>query len=50
MDMAPPEAEADEVDVMAVLKEFESWYAAKHGSPFWVLFENHMPETPVVDF
>ena len=48
--MAPPEAEADDADVMAALKEFEAWYAAKHGSPFWVLFENHMPETPVVDF
>ena len=48
--MAPPEAEADDVDVMEALKEFEAWYQAKHGSPFWVLFENHIPETPVVDF
>lgn len=48
--MAPPEAEAEEVDVAAVLKQFEDWYAQKHGSPFWILFENYMPETPVVDF
>jgi hypothetical protein len=50
MSFAPPEAEADEPDVMAVLKTFESWYAEKHGTPFWILFENYMPETPVVDF
>lgn len=50
LSLAPPEAEADEVDVMAALKDFEAWYAGKHGSPFWILFENYMPETPVVDF
>lgn len=49
-DLAPPEAEADEVDVTAALKEFEVWYAERHGSPFWILFENYIPETPVVDF
>ena len=37
-------------DVLATLTEFETWYAGKHGTPFWILFENHMPETPVVDF
>jgi hypothetical protein len=47
---APPEAEAPDADVLAALTEFETWYAAKHGTPFWILFENHMPETPVVDF
>ncbi len=50
MSFAPPEAEADEVDVMAALRTFEAWYLEKHGTPFWVLFENYMPETPVVDF
>ena len=47
---APPEAEAPDTDVLSTLTEFESWYSARHGSPFWILFENHMPETPVVDF
>ena len=32
------------------LKNFERWYAETHTGPFWVLFENYMPETPVVDF
>lgn len=50
LSLAPPEAEADDADVISALKEFESWYSGKHGSPFWVLFENYMPETPVVDF
>lgn len=37
-------------DVIESLREFETWYAATHPNPFWVLFENYMPETPVVDF
>ncbi|WP_441240793.1 hypothetical protein [Tardiphaga sp. 768_D3_N2_1] len=37
-------------DVIEALGEFEAWYAATHPNPFWVLFENYMPETPVVDF
>jgi hypothetical protein len=37
-------------DVIEALGEFETWYAATHPNPFWVLFENYMPETPVVDF
>jgi len=48
--LAPPEAEAEEVDVSAALADFESWYAATHESPFWILFEHYMPETPLVDF
>jgi hypothetical protein len=38
------------VDVIDALTEFERWYAETHPKPFWVLFENYMPETPVVDF
>jgi hypothetical protein len=38
------------VDTAKVLAEFEACYAATHPLPFWVLFENVMPETPVVDF
>lgn len=37
-------------DVIETLGEFEAWYAATHPNPFWILFENYMPETPVVDF
>jgi hypothetical protein len=37
-------------DVIAALAEFERWYGATHPNPFWILFENYMPETPVVDF
>jgi hypothetical protein len=37
-------------DVIEALDEFEAWYAATHPNPFWILFENYMPETPVVDF
>jgi hypothetical protein len=32
------------------LAEFEDWYAKTHPNPFWALFENYMPETPLVDF
>ena len=42
--------DAPRPDVLAALGDFERWYAAAHASPFWALFENYMPETPVVDF
>jgi hypothetical protein len=48
---APVESADEETpDVIKTLGEFESWYAATHTNPFWLLFENYMPETPVVDF
>jgi hypothetical protein len=37
-------------DVVHALTEFESWYLDTHPNPFWMLFENQMPETPLVDF
>ncbi|MDB5617160.1 hypothetical protein [Tardiphaga sp.] len=37
-------------DVMAALAQFEAWYLETHPGAFWVLFENYIPETPVVDF
>ena len=43
---APDEAP----DSAAALAAFEAWYAGAKGSAFWVLFENVMPETPLVDF
>lgn len=48
--LAPEEAESEPADVSAALADFERWYAATHPVAFWVLFENVMPETPVVDF
>ncbi|MBX5454972.1 MAG: hypothetical protein K6U10_13690 [Acidobacteriia bacterium] len=32
------------------LTAFEKWYEATHTGPFWALFEDYVPETPVVDF
>ena len=48
--LAPPVAEAEEVDVGQALADFEAWYASTHENAFWVLFETYMPETPLVDF
>ncbi|HEY1311888.1 MAG TPA: hypothetical protein VGF02_13130 [Pseudolabrys sp.] len=52
---APPEttgtsAQRPPPDVIATLAAFERWYAETHPGPFWVLLENYMTETPVVDF
>ena len=40
----------EQSDVLAALKDFEAWYAAAHRKPFWDLFDQPMPETPLVDF
>jgi hypothetical protein len=48
--LLPEEAEQEPADTAKSLAEFEVWYAATHPQPFWVLFENVMPETPLVDF
>jgi hypothetical protein len=45
----PAEGEVP-ADVLAVLKDFEAWYEAAHGASFWDLFDQPMPETPLVDF
>ncbi len=37
-------------DVLALLREFEAWYEATHRASFWDLFDQPMPETPLVDF
>jgi hypothetical protein len=47
--LAPPD-DAAAPDVIAALAQFERWYGETHPNPFWILFENYMPETPVVDF
>jgi hypothetical protein len=46
----PGKDTASAPDVLGALTEFERWYAETHPVAFWVLFENYMPETPVVDF
>lgn len=37
-------------DVTQALAEFENWYAETRDTPFWSLFDQYRPETPVVDF
>lgn len=53
-DDAAPVAEAGPPagapDPAAALAAFEAWYAAARQTPFWLLFEHYMPETPLVDF
>jgi hypothetical protein len=36
--------------VPEALAAFEAWYAGNRPTPFWVLFEHYIPETPQVDF
>lgn len=45
-----PEPEAPPPDVLARLAEFETWYVTEHRKSFWDLFDQPMPETPLVDF
>lgn len=45
-----PNPEAQELDVLAVLTEFEIWYADRHAASFWELFDQPVLETPLVDF
>jgi hypothetical protein len=46
---APDEGESAN-NVPEVLAGFEHWYAETRGSPFWLLFEHQIPDTPRVDF
>ena len=48
--VSPTETEPPALDVLTSLEQFEAKYLAKRGTPFWSLFENYFPETPVVDF
>jgi hypothetical protein len=45
--IAAPEAE---VNVLPALEAFEAWFEGAHGKPFYVLFDQYVPEVPVVDF
>lgn len=44
------DADETQVPVAAALATFEAWYAENYTTPFWVLFEHYIPETPLVDF
>jgi hypothetical protein len=46
----PPSEAAEPVDILALLGAFEAWYEDLHRSSFWNLFDQPMPETPLVDF
>jgi len=45
-----PQPETPAIDVLALLVAFEAWYETAHRTPFWTLFDQPMPETPLVDF
>jgi hypothetical protein len=44
------ESSDDCARVLAALSAFETWYANSHTGPFWALFDQYVPQTPVVDF
>ncbi|TIO05743.1 hypothetical protein [Mesorhizobium sp.] len=46
---APDEEESANA-IPEALAGFERWYAETRGSPFWLLFEHQIPDTPRVDF
>ncbi|HWA49190.1 MAG TPA: hypothetical protein VG742_13005 [Dongiaceae bacterium] len=45
-----PPPDAPPPDVLDALAAFEAWYDSTHSASFWTLFEQPMPETPLVDF
>jgi hypothetical protein len=45
-----PKPDQPASDILSRLAEFEAWYEAEHRKSFWDLFDQPMPETPLVDF
>ncbi len=43
------EAETPAADPVGALADFEAWYAARFERPFWVLFDQYVPELPLVE-
>jgi hypothetical protein len=41
--------EAPATTVSGALAAFENWYAAKYQRSFWTLFEQYIPEMPLVE-
>jgi hypothetical protein len=37
-------------EVAVKLARFEVWFQEKHGTPFYTLFDQYVPEAPLVDF
>ncbi len=36
--------------VEAEIEKFETWFEGKHGTSFYALFDQYVPEAPLVDF
>jgi len=36
-------------DIVQVLSDFEAWYRARFEQPFWMLFDRHVEELPLVE-
>ena len=36
-------------DIVLALSDFETWYRARFEQPFWMLFERHVEELPLVE-
>ena len=36
-------------DIVQALSDFEAWYGARFEQPFWMLFERHVEELPLVE-
>ncbi|MGE0849271.1 MAG: hypothetical protein AB7O44_06555 [Hyphomicrobiaceae bacterium] len=47
--LASEAAEPQAENVAKVLADFESWYTARFDRVFWVLFERHVEELPLVE-
>ncbi len=47
--LCPPETEETSAHIAEALAGFEAWYESTHGKPFWVLFDQYVPELPLVE-
>ena len=45
-----PSEDTSPAPVEEALTDFEVWYARERGTPFWLLFDQYVVETPLVDF
>lgn len=48
--LATPQQDDKAAAVVAELERFEAWFLEAKGKPFYVLFDQYVPEVPVVDF
>ncbi|RTL59690.1 MAG: hypothetical protein EKK41_29270 [Hyphomicrobiales bacterium] len=48
--LATPQDDKAAPAVVAELERFEAWFLEAKGKPFYVLFDQYVPEVPVVDF